>query len=274
MFSARLTTKMPGLALLGLALLAPNASARVADVTVTIENLAPTDSVSFAPFRLGFHSDVFDAFDEGGTPTAPIISIAEGGSGSDWFPAFESADPTAVTGSVANGGPAVPAGNAGVGNAFSSTASNTFRVDTDVNRFFTFATMVVPSNDLFIGNDEAIELFDASGNLLVNTISQTGASIWNAGSEQAIAANGAFNVAGNNGDRVDENGVVEFSFSELSVFDGVTTPAAYDFDSSLVVAGGEIYRISFSAVTVPEPSSLAMLSLCGVGLGVVRRRRI
>lgn len=254
------------------ALLHSQAHGRVLDVTVTIENLAPTNSVAFAPLRVGFHNDTFDAFDNGGTAGAAIISIAEGGSGSDWFPAFAAADPTAVLGTVVNGGPAVPGGNAGVGNAFNATASETFRVDTSVNQFFTFANMVVPSNDLFLGNDDAIQLFDANGNLQVNTITQTGASIWDAGSEVADPAQGAFVVGGDNSLRTPENETVSFDFSELTAFNGLATPAGYNFDSTLITAGTDVFRISFSATPVPEPSSALLLGLGAVGFGVRRLR--
>lgn len=261
-----------GLALTLTAILPAASEAALLDVTVTIENLAPTNSVAFAPLRVGFHNNTFDAFDNGAAAGAAIISIAEGGSGSDWFPAFAAADPTAVLGSVVNGGPAVAAGNAGVGNTLSSTASSTFRVDTAVNRFFTFANMVVPSNDLFLGNDNGIELFDAAGNLLMNSITQTGADIWDAGSEAADPNNGAFVVGGNNAARTPENGVVSFEFSELDAFNGVNTPAGYVFDSSLITAGTDIYRISFSTAAVPEPGT-AILLLIGVLGFCVRMRR-
>jgi len=145
-------------------------------VTVKIENLAPVNSVSFAPLRVGFGTGSFDAFDQGETATMPIISVAEGGSGSDWFPAFSAAEPGSVLGSV--GGALLPG----------STASSSFIVDPSVNRFFTFASMVIPSNDLFIGNDDPLEyqILDASGNLLISSILQTGAEIWDANSEALV----------------------------------------------------------------------------------------
>ena len=245
-----------------------SAHAGLVDVTVSIENLAQQDGVSFAPLRLGFHNGSYDAFDINTTPTSAIVSIAEGGSGSDWFPAFAAADPTAVLGTVVNGGPAVPQANAGVNNSFSSEASNTFRVDTAVNQFFTFANMVVPSNDLFLGNDNPIRLFDDDGNLIVTNIFQTGASIWDANSEVANADNGAFIVGGNNATRIAENGIVAFDFSELSVFDGLTTAAGYNFDFSTITSDSEIYRITFSVeqVAVSAPSMLALFSLGFIGI--------
>jgi PEP-CTERM motif len=243
--------------------------AAIVNVTVTFQNLAPTNSVSFAPLRVGFHNGTFDAFNIGTTATAPIISIAEGGSGSDWFPAFAAADPTAVLGSV--GGALVPTANAGGG--FASSASQTFTIDTNVNRFFTFASMIIPSNDLFIGNDNpmGLQILDNAGNLLINQINQTASQIWDANSEVADPANAAFVVGGVNGNRTPENGVVAFDFSELNAFNGLTTGAGYVFNNSLTGATN-VGRISFTVTAVPEPSSIALVSLVGIGV-VVRRFR-
>lgn len=82
-----------------LALTAP-ASAKVYDITVRVENLSPANSISFAPLRFGFNAGVFDSFNNGEAASEAIISVAEGGSGSAWLPAFAAADPTAVLGST------------------------------------------------------------------------------------------------------------------------------------------------------------------------------
>ena len=51
-------------ALLTLAVLgsATAAQAAMVEIKVMVQNLAPTNSVSFAPLHLGFHSGSFDAF--------------------------------------------------------------------------------------------------------------------------------------------------------------------------------------------------------------------
>jgi len=231
-------------------------------VTVKIENLAPVNSVSFAPLRVGFGTGSFDAFDQGETATMPIISVAEGGSGSDWFPAFSAAEPGSVLGSV--GGALLPG----------STASSSFIVDPSVNRFFTFASMVIPSNDLFIGNDDPLEyqILDASGNLLISSILQTGAEIWDANSEALDPANAAFIVGGINSQRTPENGLVAFDFTELDGFNGLTTAAGYTFGNSLTDAT-DIYRISFSVEAVPESSAAAVPSALALGFLAFRRYR-
>jgi hypothetical protein len=204
-------------------------------VTVTIQNLSPANSTSFAPLRLGFHNGTFDAFNAGSMQSAldPITTIAEGGSGATWFPAFRAAEPNAVLGSV--GGALLPG----------QTASNTFLVDPTVNPFFTFGTMVIPSNDLFLGNDNPIRLFDTSGNLLVGQIDQFGRSIWDNGSELPIPENAAFLVGSDNDARVPQNGVVSFSLAELPAYNGLTTAAGY----------------TFTTAAVPEPASVTILAV-------------
>ena len=61
-------------------LLAGTASqAAVVTVTVVVQNLAPTNSISFVPLHAGFNRGSFDAFDTGGVATSPFNSVAEGG---------------------------------------------------------------------------------------------------------------------------------------------------------------------------------------------------
>jgi PEP-CTERM motif len=249
-------------ALCAAALLTLSAAAQAAtvDVTVTVQNLAPTNSVSFAPLHVGFNNGSFDAFNLGGVATAPIISVAEGGAGGAWQMAFGAADPGATRGTVA--GLLQPG----------ETRSLTLRVDTALNPFFTFASMVVPSNDFFIGNDDPTEyrLFDAAGNLSIATINIRANEIWDAGSEVFDPAAAAF--VGNNGFRRDQNSVVAFNFGEFAGFNGLTTGAGYTFNSALT-ADSDVYRISFDVAVVPEPGSYALMAAGLMAIGFVARRR-
>lgn len=250
-------------ALAALSGLASAADAGPVKVRVSVRNLAPSNSIAFAPLRLGFNDGAFDSFNAGQAATAPIISIAEGGSGDDWFPAFEAAQPSATLGTVVPNppGPLLPGGFAG----------GVFTVDPAINRSFTFGAMVVPSNDYFIGNDSPTEhlLLDDMGNLLIDSITLTASDIWDAGSELDGPFGAAFLEGSNNDDRIPENGVVGFDFQGLADnFNGLTTAAGYVFDSRLA-ADTAVYRIRFTIVPAPGAAALLVLS----ALSSPRRRR-
>jgi hypothetical protein len=251
--------------------LAPTSLAQTVKIRVTVENLAPANSVSLAPFRFGFGNGTFDSFDNNqpafllGAPDisqAPIVTIAEGGSGSTWFPAFQAAEPNADLNSLFGpGGPFLPG----------DTSSEVFEIDSS-NRFFTFGTMVVPSNDHFLGNANpmAFEVLDTNGNLLLTSITEDASRIWDAGSETENPANAAFLVGGINDQRENENLPVMFNFADLSAFNGLTTAAGYVFDSSLLSANTPVLRISFEQV--PEPSSWLMIGASLVSMAGRRSR--
>ena len=242
-------------------MLTATAHAQQRMVTAKVTNLARTNSISFAPLHVGFHKGTFDPFNIGAVAGAAIISVAEGGSGGQWQSDFAAADPTATRGTI--GGLLLPG----------ATASMNFMVNTALNPFFSFAGMVVPSNDFFIGNDSPIRLFDGSGNILINTIFQTTNQIWDAGSEIFDPAAAAF--VGNNDLRTPQNSVVAFNFAELAGFNGLTTGANYVFNSQLT-AGQNVYRIDFTSVpvsTVPEPGTLALLSSALIIVACASRKR-
>ena len=243
-----------------LAASAAHAQSRV--VTVTITNLGAANSISFAGTHLGFHSGAFDAFNIGTTAGAGIVSVAEGGVGTQWQADFAAADPTATRGLIA--GALTPG----------QSRSQSFVVNAGLNKFFTFATMVLPSNDFFLGNDNptGFRLFDDAGNLMINSITQTSSQIWDAGSEAFSIAGAAFLVNGVNDVRTPQNGLVSFNFAELMGFNGQQTAAGYVFNSGLT-AGQAIYRIDFAVSVVPEPSTVLLMATGLVLLGVAVRRK-
>jgi hypothetical protein len=246
------------------ALLATAATAAPVQVKVILESLVPANGISFAPMHVGFHNGSFDAFNLGEVATAPIISVAEGGPGTDWFPAFAAAEPQATLGTIAFA-PLLPGG----------MLMKTFVVDPMLNRFFTFASMAVPSNDFFVGNDDPMEygLFDAGGLLAINSITVKAGEIWDAGSEAFDPLNAAFVAGGNNDLRTPQHSVVAFNFGELAAFNGMTTAAGYTLDSQLR-ATDDILRFRFEVQAIPEPGTYALMLAGLVAVGFTARRRV
>lgn len=248
-----------------IALSASAALAQSYDIEVSIESLAPSRGVALTPFHVGFHDGSYDAFNAGGTASAGLQMLAETGDGSGYLGEFMSGYASGVSGVVI-----ADMGGFGPGVFVpGSSGSAVFTLDASDNRFMSFASMAVPSNDRFVGNDDAmgVELFDAGGAFVGTDLVLYGRDIWDAGTEVDGLFGAAFVVGQDAADHIDQNGVIATNY-DFSLYSGAMTPAGYDF-VDLPTGDGPIARISFRVV--PAPSSLAFLGLGG--MAVTRRRR-
>lgn len=163
------------------------------NVVVKIESLVPENGVYFSPVWVGFHDGAFDLFDLGSLASEAVERIAEDGNTS-----VLRADFAAVTAETGGMDSVItsPAGFEGLP-VFDpgETSTAEFTLTAAQHRYMSFASMVVPSNDAFIGNHnpKAIELFDAAGNFKgKQIITILGSMVWDAGTELNTEMDAAF----------------------------------------------------------------------------------
>ena len=122
-------------------------------VLFSVENLQPADGFFFTPVWAGLHNGDFDLFDDGELATPGLEILAETGDTSvlsDEFSAPGRLD--TQVGDAPIGPGAVIEGSIDI-------------INPAAYRYVSFASMLIPSNDAFFGNDNPLgyELFDANG---------------------------------------------------------------------------------------------------------------
>lgn len=188
------------------------AKAEPTRVMVNIENLAPDRATFQTPHWIGFHDGVFDIYN-GNTPasTLPIPGsvgverLAEDGNTVPLSEDFQQLVPDGVDATVA--GP-----NGAIGPGETATISVILGSENPNQRYFSYASMVLPSNDFWYanGNPQTHPVFDENGNFIAQDFFVINEDILDAGTEvnDEIPENTAFfgQMAPNTG--VDENGVI------------------------------------------------------------------
>lgn len=280
--------------------LASPARAAIVNVNVQVENLAPTGGVAFTPVWVGFHSGNFDTYNSGaaaGRVATGLERLAEDGDVSTLSSDFL-AGQTYVNGSGVNGAVGSTGSTAGridgtIGSPSGppplqpgQSASAMFSLDDGgANNFFSYASMILPSNDFFIGNGNAqgidLSAILANGGSISFLVGTPG-TVNDAGTEAEdfnfSAANGLFGLSG--GQAGPNQGADDASAFVRNVsgnpFDGfANVPSGADlsnfnFNDATLYSGGGIGRITISAV--PEPSGLALF-LSGAAFTLLRRKR-
>lgn len=226
--------------------------AQATQVRVTVTNLAPQNGTNLTPVWLGFHDGDFDLYDMGVSAPSFLEASAEDGNTAPVTAEFIARGYNVQTTLTSLNTPPVFA--PGV------TNSAIFDLDPTLNRYLSFLSMIIPSNDAFIGNGNQTghAIFDIAGNFLGQDFILTGENVRDAGTEvnDEIPGNTAFfgQAAPNTG--VTQNGVVGIHAGFLPGGNILSDPrfANADFKSS----GYQIARIQVSAVPVPAAMPLML----------------
>ncbi|MBX9701907.1 MAG: spondin domain-containing protein [Acetobacteraceae bacterium] len=145
---------------------------------ITVENTAPANGSFLTPFWFAFHDGGFNQLDAGSSASPGVERLAEDGTLATLRAEFlASGAGTAATAVFGAGGP-IAAGETG-------SALLVLDADASSSRFVSYASMVIPSNDAFVANDDAMEhmVFDAAGNFLGTSFTIAGSEVWDAGTE-------------------------------------------------------------------------------------------
>ncbi len=160
-------------------------------VRVQIENLSPTNGLFLTPAWVSFHNGEYTLFTAGEAASSGVEQLAEDGDSTILTTEFSAQVSRGQSGVIT-----APNGFAGAPVFDPQDKSNrVFDLDPRKHRYFSYAAMVIPSNDAFIGNANpvAYELFDTDGNFkgpIIITL--TGNQIWDAGTEENTETDAAF----------------------------------------------------------------------------------
>ncbi len=157
---------------------------------VSIKNTSAEGGTFMTPFWLGFHDGSYDLFDAGDTASVALERVAEDGSFADLNNDFDASgaglgmmltDPEGFAGA--------PLFDPGM------SESAVVHVNPAQNRYLSYLSMVLPSNDAFVGNDHpmAYPLFNDAGVFVGPVrIRINGAGVWDAGTEANTESDAAF----------------------------------------------------------------------------------
>jgi hypothetical protein len=242
--------------------------ARASQIQITVTNDQPSGGFALAPVWFGVQNGTFTPFTPGSTASSAIATLAQFGNTAPLTTLFESQN-VGVDTTLTSGGSLVQF-LPGQSNSTVLNISNPA-----VDQFLSFAGMVVPSNDFFMGNATPLQIFNANGSFKgPMTIQIFGSNVWDSDTEAQSLTTALTFIAGQTpgtGMQI-ANGaittVLPNSAAFLNSINGLTTAAGYTI-TNVPTSGQLIATIQISSV--PEPTSIALF---GVGvLGVLLASR-
>ena len=241
---------------------------------VSITNNSSAGGVTLTPLYTAFHDGTFDAFNVGEAASPGLELLAEDGDSSGIAAERTASHPTSTGGVITapQGFPGAPVIEPG------ETSSINITLDPTSQSYFTYLSMILPSNDQFIGNEDPLahRLFDDMGGYLGDqTIVVTGLNAYDAGTEQNIGDGAPFQGAFG-GAALDEGGVVGAA-TGIDVFAGIDLPNGQTLDPNAIQFAGngnfQIATIEVTAVPVPAALPLMLGGLMVMGGIAARKKR-
>ncbi|MEL6470380.1 MAG: spondin domain-containing protein [Cyanobacteria bacterium J06623_4] len=246
--------------------IAPLASA--ATLRVTVSNLAPENGTFLTPVWFGLHDGSFDLYNRNEPITAGLERLVEDGNNEPLNAEFLAAGGGTVQGAVAGFDVGAP------GPVDPGEVASVLVEDVDVNaessRYFSYASMVIPSNDFFIGNGDPLahQIFDDGGNFLGADFVVAGSNVLDGGTEvnDELPETTAFL-----GQTVADTGEVEgggVTLAEGFIPGGRVLSSDDFFNGDFTAPGYQVARfqvelVDGDATAVPEPGSVMALMAAG-----------
>ncbi len=250
-----------GLALLlsAVGFIAQPAMAQQQGIVVTVENRSPDAGTFQTPVWVGFHDGTFDIYDRDAPAdllpipgSVALERLAEDGNTGPITDDFSFLMPEGVQSTVTSN----TAGRPPLGPGESS--SRLFRLDPSVHRYFSYASMVIPSNDAFVanGNPLAHELFNRRGRQVLRRFAVDGAEVLDAGVEinDEIPANTAFFGQATPDTGVDEGGVIDDHPGFLPVSEGGILADPMFANANFLARRFDTLRFRFRSFNLDRPN--------------------
>ncbi|MCF6214617.1 MAG: spondin domain-containing protein [Emcibacter sp.] len=252
-----------------------SAPAQATPVKVEITNQFAAGGLALTPFWVGFQDGSFDTFDVGSAASSQVQAVAEGGNTAPITGLFSAGASNGVQGTIT-----APAGFAGAP-VFEpgETASAIFNINATDSGYLSFLSMLIPTNDAFIGNDDpmAYSLFDNLGNFTALDIIIYGTQVYDSGTEENLGDGSPFLPGSGAGTA--ENGLIALHpgldlEGGFSIF-GALTPAGYTvLEAAADFTASQLFEVARIRVTqVSEPAMVGIMGLGILGMISMARRR-